>query len=310
MKKLILILILVLIFSCKKKESPPPDKTNVNTSQLEVKEVVGIANIEPMQRIVQLSSEASGAVTELKVNLNDHVRKGQPLLLLDAAVEAAQVAQAQSKIRTQQAVIQSQQSTVDALRVNLADAKNKFERNERLFKANAVTQQTRDDSKFAYDNLTLQVKAGEDNIAQQKAKLNELQADLNYYKTLLNRKTITAPTDGTILSIEVKIGSYVDSKTSVGDFAPSGPLIAVTEIDELFADKVQVGQTAYIRAQGDTVVQSTGKVILTAPYLKKKSLFSDNANNLEDRRVREVRVQLDDEKVLIGSRVECVIKLR
>jgi multidrug resistance efflux pump len=310
MKKFILLIIPFLILACKKKESAPETKININASQLEIKEVVGIANIEPMQRIVQLSPEASGTVTEIKVNLNDHVRKGQMLLLMDAKVESAQVAQAQSKIRTQQAVIQSQQSTVEALRVTLADAKNKFERNERLFQGNAATQQTRDDSKFVYDNLVLQVKAGEDNVAQQRAKLNELQADLNYYQTLLNRKNLVAPTDGTILSIDVKIGSYLDTKTSIGDFAPSGPLIAVTEIDELFADKVQIGQAAFIRAQGDTIVQSTGKVILTAPYLKKKSLFSDNANNLEDRRVREVRVQLDNEKVLIGSRMECVIQLR
>jgi multidrug resistance efflux pump len=155
-----------------------------------------------------------------------------------------------------------------------------------------------------------QVTASEDNLAQQKAKLNELLADLNYYQTLLDRKSIKAPTDGTILSIDVKIGSYLDNKTPIGDFAPSGPLIAVTEIDELFADKVQISQKATIRPQGDTIILSAGKVILMAPYLKKKSLFSDNATNLEDRRVREVRVQLDNEKVLIGSRVECVIQIR
>jgi len=55
----------------------------------------------------------------------------------------------------------------------------------------------------------------------------------------------------------------------------------------------------------------TGKVILAAPYLRKKSLFSDKVDNLEDRRVREVRVQLDStETLLIGSRVECIIELK
>ena len=95
------------------------------------------------------------------------------------------------------------------------------------------------------------------------------------------------------------------------DFAPEGPVMAITEIDELFADKVKVGQPAFVRAQGDTVVLATGKVILAAPYLRKKSLFSDKADNLEDRRVREVRVQLDSsETLLIGSRVECIIELK
>jgi HlyD family secretion protein len=309
MKNSILLGLPFLLFSCGKKEAKEPS-AKVNTAKLEVKEVVGIANVEPLQRIVQISPEVSGTVTGVNFNLNDHVKKGQTLLLMDDKVEQAQVAQAQSKLRTQQAVIQNQQSNLEALRVNLADAKNKYERNERQLLGNAVTQQVRDDSKFAYDNFIYQVKASESNLAQQKAKLNELQADLNYYQTLLDKKSIEAPTDGTILSVDVKIGGFIDNKTSIADFAPSGPLIAVTEIDELFANRIRVGQAAYIRPQGDTVNLSPGKVILTAPYLKKKSLFSDNANNLEDRRVREVRVQLDSDKILIGSRVECVIKIQ
>jgi hypothetical protein len=52
-------------------------------------------------------------------------------------------------------------------------------------------------------------------------------------------------------------------------------------------------------------------VIFTSPYLKKKSLFADKADNLEDRRVREVRVELSPKsQVLIGSRLECVIELK
>jgi hypothetical protein len=51
-------------------------------------------------------------------------------------------------------------------------------------------------------------------------------------------------------------------------------------------------------------------VVLASPYLRKKSLFADKAGDLEDRRVREVRVQLDQpEKVLLGARVECVIEI-
>lgn len=52
-------------------------------------------------------------------------------------------------------------------------------------------------------------------------------------------------------------------------------------------------------------------MILASPYLRKKSLFADNSANLEDRRVREVRVQLDNpENVLIGARVECIIDVQ
>jgi len=119
---------------------------------------------------------------------------------------------------------------------------------------------------------------------------------------------VKAPTNGTLLSLDAKVGQFLANNQSIGDFAPAGPLVAVTEVDELFALNVKVGQKASIRPQGSRDVLTTGTVVLASPYLRRKSLFSDNAANLEDRRVREVRVQLDDPtKVIIGARVECVI---
>jgi HlyD family secretion protein len=139
----------------------------------------------------------------------------------------------------------------------------------------------------------------------------ELSADVEYYQTLLNKKIIKAPLDGTILSVNTKLGETVTSSSILSDFAPNGPIMAITEIDELFANKVKIGQPAYIRAQGDSIIIARGKVILAAPYLSKKSLFSDKADNLEDRRVREVRVELDStQSLLVGSRVECIIELK
>ena len=47
------------------------------------------------------------------------------------------------------------------------------------------------------------------------------------------------------------------------------------------------------------------------PYLKKKSLFSEQAGDAEDRRVREVRITLKNaEKILFNTRVECVMAIK
>jgi hypothetical protein len=44
--------------------------------------------------------------------------------------------------------------------------------------------------------------------------------------------------------------------------------------------------------------------------VRKKSLFLDSSSNMEDRRVREVRVLLQEHsELLIGEKVECVIIL-
>jgi hypothetical protein len=113
-----------------------------------------------------------------------------------------------------------------------------------------------------------------------------------------------------MLNWDVKIGQAIAAGTKLGDFAPAGNLIAITEIDELYALKVKTGQKVSINLQGTNDKLSNGTVIYCAPYLSKKSIFSDRADNLEDRRVREVHVRVaNPNAVLIGSRVECIISL-
>jgi hypothetical protein len=82
------------------------------------------------------------------------------------------------------------------------------------------------------------------------------------------------------------------------------------EVDELWVNKLQLGQQAIIRTQGTDDQLAKGEVVYLSPYLKKKSLFSDDSANMEDRRVREVRIRLTGAaNLLINSRVEAVIDL-
>ena len=306
-----LIIVTLFFFACGGKKEEEKITPPVSADQLKVDVVIGVASIEPAERIVQLTTESAGVVKIIHTQVSQQVKKGDLLFSLSDEVEAAQVTQAQSKLRTQQSIIESQQATVGSLDVQLQNAKTNFDRTQKLFNGNAATQQQLDDSRFAFENATQQKLSATANLQQQIAKKAELQADLNYYQSLLNRKYIRATANGTVLSIDAKVGNYVSSATVLGEFAPEGALVAITEIDELFADRVKVGQHAVIRPQGDSTILAKGEVYIISPYLKKKSLFSDNASNLEDRRVREVRVKINpDSKLLIGSRVECVIELK
>ncbi len=277
---------------------------------LVVQEIVGIARIEPPEKIIAVNAESAGFVREVHFQENQHVQKGDVLLLLDSKVEQAQLQQAKSKLQTQRAAIEAAKATLESLQVKLANAQTTFERNQRLVSGNAATPQQLDDSRFAVEDVQKQIAAQQANIAQQQSRLKELEADVNYYQTIVNQRTIVAPLSGTFLSTSVKPGNYVTNNTVLGDFAVDGPYQAITEVDELFANKVQIGQSAYIRLQGAAEKLAEGQVIYVAPYLKQKSLFSDSPDNLEDRRVREVRVELKSkDQILIGSRVECVIQI-
>jgi len=305
-----LLALLIVISSCggAKKEKATED---AKQTPAEVTKIIGMASVEPLTRIVSLYSDVGGIVDKINYDINSEVKANDVIFILNTEVEEAQLAQAKSKLGTQQAMINVAKAQLASLKVKQDNAQVNYNRNVNLLKAGAVTQQVTDDSKFAYESLQNDVLASDAGLKQQDAKVSELQADINYYERVIDKKKIKAPTNGKILSVDVRLGNNVLASQSVGDFAPEGPLIAITEVDELFATKVSNGMKAYIRPQGQLDTLATGKIYLTSPYLRKKTLFSDDATNMEDRRVREVRVLLDkSDKVLIGSRVECVILLK
>jgi multidrug resistance efflux pump len=308
----LLLAIGLFLVACGEEDSqqkqPPPTTQQVAA---EVDKIVGIANVEPFGKLLPLSSEVNGVVTEIFKEANQKVNQGEKLIALDYKVEQTQLVQAQSKLRTQQAVIKAAQATLASLEVKRANAQATYERNQRLLAGGAATQQTLDDSRFQYEQNRKDAEAAQATLAQQQGRLAELQADVSYYQALLDRRFVKAPVSGLILSVDTKVGESISSTTVLGDFAPDGPLMAITEVDELFATKVKLGQTAFIRPQGGSDTLARGKVVFISPYLRKKSLFADKAENLEDRRVREARVELDSSaNVLIGSRVECVIEVK
>ena len=299
----------LLLFAC---GSDKKEAAQLNTiDSVTIKEVVGIANVEPLQRILTLTPEANGIVKKIFIEINQKVKKGAVLFVLDNETEMAQFHQAQSKLATQTSVIEKNKVALKTAETNFNNAKTNLDRSKKLFESNAITTKQLEDEQLNFETKNLQFESGKSDLQQAQKRLAELQSDVEYYQTILNKKTIKAPLDGTILSVDTKLGSNVSTSTALSDFAPDGAVMAITEIDELFADKIKLGQSAYVRAQGDTIILAKGKVILAAPYLRKKSLFSDKVDNLEDRRVREVRVQLDStESLLIGSRVECIIELK
>ncbi|MDJ1483135.1 HlyD family efflux transporter periplasmic adaptor subunit [Cytophagaceae bacterium YF14B1] len=310
---LLLLTTVMCLAACRGKKDEENEPRAVTTKQVvaEVDTIIGVANIEPVGKILPLSVEVSGIVAEIYADANQSVDKGDRIIALDHQVQQRQLEQARSKLGTQQAVISAAQATLASQEVKLANARNTYERDQRLFNGGAETQQTLDDSKTQYEQLRKDVDAARATLVQQQRRLTELQTDLAYNQALLDQRFIKAPARGMVLSVDTKVGESVSSGTSLGDFAPEGGLMAVTEIDELFAPKVKAGQSAFIRPQGGTEILAKGKVFFTSSYLKKKSLFADKAENLEDRRVREVRVRLDsNSRILIGSRVECVIKMK
>lgn len=315
MKKYFLFFITITILSsCNKKEKEEAEKAKAD-SLAKVpstnNQILGVARIEPEDGILSLTAGANGKVLAVLIEENQIVQKGQSLLMIDNSIENAQLDQSESKIGTQKATIAVSQSNLEVAKVNLKNAFDNYQRNLRLFEGNAQTKQAVDDSKAMVDKLMKDIEVSTANIEQSKSRMKELESDIIYFSTIVNQKKVNSLVSGKVLKVAIKTGDYVNNTTQIAEFAPKGSLIAKTEVDELYAEKIQIGQKAFIISQttGDTLAH--GSVSYTADYLKQKSLFKDQSTEQEDRRVRDVSIRLESGKMpLIGSRVDCVILLK
>lgn len=303
------IVILSLLASCggedAKKEKPLSDY-----KLKKVEEIIGIGRIEPANKIYPIGSELGGRVVQILVIEGEAIKKGQLLVELDGATEDAQINQSASRLTARSERINSLAARIEAINIKISAATITNNRDKKLAEAKAGTEKDALDSETALLNLKAELVIAKADLKEAQASLEELKAESAYYGQLKRKKQLFAPEDGMMLSIDVKPGQALAPGSKIGDFAPSGGLIAITEVDELFALKVKNDLKVSIKIQGTNELLSTGTVVYCSPYLSKKSIFSDKADNLEDRRVREVRIKIDTPSaVLIGSRVECVIKL-
>lgn len=272
--------------------------------------VIAIGRVEPESKITSVGSEVNGVIQKIYVQAGDSVKKGQLLIEFRHDYEDARLAQINSKTAAQNAEIKNVQAQISALAIKTANLKTRYDRVQRMFEKEAETQQNLDDAKAEFEQA--EKEAGRLNAALQSAqsKLSEISADAKVTAVDIERRKVRAPADGIVLTMDLTEGSAATTELPLFDFAPHSPLTVLCEVDELWANKITLGQSATIRTQGMDDELAAGEVVYLSPYLKKKSLFSDDSSNMEDRRVREVRIRLGGKtNLLINSRVEAIINL-
>lgn len=303
----------LVLLSCgggaSKDDGKPPAAVNPDSAL--ITEVVGIGKVEPEAAIVELAATAGGIVMKVYKDDGETVVSGEPLVLLDDAVDRVRVAQARAQVKTQQAQVQIDQDNLREQEVNLLDKRRQLSTARNLLGKGAETKDAVDQLETDVKALEATVAAARARIGQSRQRIAELQEDIRLAETEAGQKIIRAPSAGTVLDMQVAKGESLSQYATYAEFAPEGKLIVRAEVDELFSDRVKPGLPVDIRYTGTSTLLARGEVASVAPYLKKKSLFSVKADDQEDRRVRELRISLPDSTgLIINTKVECIIKLR
>jgi multidrug resistance efflux pump len=260
--------------------------------------------------ITELASETGGVILKLLVKEGEYVTKGQPLLQFDNSVQNSLGQEARARLKTQQQQLELDRIRINEALINLKKAELDYERTRRLVEKKAETVQQLDDARTELDKKKLALKNAESEIRLTEKRVSEFNMQIKTSNASEEKLIIRAPVNGRLLDLSARVGAGLVPGQRFAQLAPEGKLTALCEIDELFADDIQSGQAAFIRYKGYPDTISKGLVIYAAPYLKKKSLFSDEVGVKEDRRVREVRILLDNQALLINRQVDCTISIK
>ncbi len=300
------ILLALVLVNCNNKKNVPT--APISNHPVDINQVVGVGKIEPENEIIQLSVEVAGIIQKVYKNENDSVHAGDFILELKHTVEDANIAQQKSAAAMQDAQIKVDENAITELQIRYANANTEVQRLQRLLSQGAETRQVVDNAITDMQSFHANIRKLQATVEVSKLKWAETKSQVTIAETQLQQKFVKAPVNGVLLELNAHVGNYIDSNEIFAQLNPGGRTIAVCEIDELFADKIKTGQSAIIRSFGALDTLSTGKVYFASSFLKKKSLFIDQAGEKEDRRVREIKILLDNPaNLLLNSRIECVV---
>ena len=176
-----------------------------------------LGNLEAYQE-VKVYSTIPTRITELYVDINDRVKAGDLLAVVD-------------NIKIKQAVIQAE-AGVQSTQAQYENILTEWKRVKKLYQENAVSQSQ-------HDALNAQKEAAE-------AAVNQTKAGLKSAKEQLNDSYIKAPISGIISSRTYNIGDQTSPQMPVFTIVQMDKIKINIDIVEGQVDQIAVGQKAYI----------------------------------------------------------------
>ena len=176
---------------------------------------------------VTVGSQVSGQVTEVLVDFNDRVKKGDVLLTLDPSTYQAQIEQGSAQIASAQASLRQAQAT-------LRNAQLDYQRKADLGKQQLVAKSDVDLARAALEQAQAQVNSAQAQIRQQTASTQTTRVNLE-------RTVIRSPVDGVVLTRTIEEGQTVAASLQAPELFTIAEDLAKMKI-ELAVDESDIGQ--------------------------------------------------------------------
>lgn len=234
--------------------------------------------------ITNISSTVPGRISELFVDENDKVEKGQLLFTLEDESYRLQVVQAEGDLKAAEALYETQKRHIEAesanaeiavqqierARVNLELAEETLERLLPLQPKGYVTDQqiqdartARRDAEVSLEQALQQSRAADALVSsteETKALIQSRQAALDIAKRNLANTKIFAPHNGRVVGLRVSSGQFVITGESVFTLVNTDRWFASALYREAELKDLAVGTCATVYVMADRSVEIKGKV--------------------------------------------------
>ncbi len=173
---------------------------------------------------VQVGSQISGQILEIRADFNTQVQKDQIIARIDPQSFELRVNQtradvdaARSAVAVATSVLSAQRAELGRVKVNLADAERDLNRKKMLVEKNFISPAELDKARTVYDStreqqkaVEAQIEVAQSQIASAQAAVKQREALLKQAQVDLERTIIRAPVDGTVILRNVDAGQTVE----------------------------------------------------------------------------------------------------
>lgn len=159
--------------------------------------ITATGNLAPTNQVT-VGSELSGTVSEVYVDANDTVKKGQPIALLDTAKLTQQTERARAILLAARARVGQTHATL--LENNAALAR--FEELQRLSAGKTPSKAVMEAATAAVGRAKADLESANASVAQAEADLKSIERDLS-------KAIIRSPVDGIVLTRSIEVGQTV-----------------------------------------------------------------------------------------------------
>jgi HlyD family secretion protein len=254
--------------------------------------------LEAKDENIEIGVPAPGLVEAVKVAVNQVVKAGDPLLILDDRELRA----ALLKLNAAVAVAEANKSVAQAEQVKMQDM---LDRLKSIPDQRAISQ---DDLR----NRTNDERVAKAQLQAAEAQLAAARADVQHTQLLIDRLTVKAPKSGTILQVNIRAGEYASPQNKqpalvLGDIST---LHVRADVDEQNAMGVAPGLDATFSLKSDSSKKFKVQFVRIEPYVIPKVSLTGASTERVDTRVLQVIYKLDkpeDQNLYVGQQVDVFI---